>query len=522
MEKKQLKRLPVGIQTFSEVIGLDCLYIDKTEYVWNMIHLSKYIFLSRPRRFGKSLLISTLQAYFEGRKELFKGLFMERLEKEWVEYPVLRFSMASGKHMEKDQLERYLGNRLAEYEGMYGITHPATDNNDRFTALIQAAYHKTGKKVVILIDEYDAPLLDVVHEDTMLPVLRNVMRNFYSPLKDCDPYLRFVFLTGITKFSQLSIFSELNNLKNISMEEEFAAVCGITVDEVKGQMMGYIDRLAEKQKYTREETIEKLRSNYDGYHFTWPSSDIYNPFSLLNCFADKMFDMYWFSSGTPTYMIEMMRKFGVIPSDIGEGVDAIRPEFDAPTENMESLTPLLYQSGYLTIKNFDAFGEVYHLGIPNKEIRVGLFQSLLPKYLGNKGGRGGMAVAKMASLINRDDMDGALRLMKDFLSTVPSCDNTKYEGHYQQLLYIMFSLLTNYRMQVEVRTHKGRIDAVLETSNRIYVIETKLNGSAEEAMRQIEEKAYADAYKDAGKPVTKVGINFNVENEANFTEWVIK
>ena len=216
-----------------------------------------------------------------------------------------------------------------------------------------------------------------------------------------------------------------------------------------------------------------------------------------------------------------MPKFGVIPSDIGEGVDAIRPEFDAPTENMESLTPLLYQSGYLTIKNFDAFGEVYHLGIPNKEIRVGLFQSLLPKYLGNKGGRGGTAVAKMASLINRDDMDGALRLMKDFLSTVPYCDNTKYEGHYQQLLYIMFSLLTNYRMQVEVRTHKGRIDAVLETSNRIYVIETKLNGSAEEAMRQIEEKAYADAYKDAGKPVTKVGINFNVENEANFTEWVI-
>lgn len=217
-----------------------------------------------------------------------------------------------------------------------------------------------------------------------------------------------------------------------------------------------------------------------------------------------------------------MPKFGVIPSDIGEGVDAIRPEFDAPTENMESLTPLLYQSGYLTIKNFDAFGEVYPLGIPNKEIRVGLFQSLLPKYLGNKGGRGGTAVAKMASLINRDDMDGALRLMKDFLSTVPYCDNTKYEGHYQQLLYIMFSLLTNYRMQVEVRTHKGRIDAVLETSNRIYVIETKLNGSAEEAMRQIEEKAYADAYKDAGKPVTKVGINFNVENEANFTEWVIK
>ena len=222
MDMNKLKRLPVGIQTFEKVINGDYLYVDKTEYIWNMVHLSNYIFLSRPRRFGKSLLVSTLQAYFEGKKELFKGLAMERLEKEWVEYPVLRFDMSLGKHMEKDQLERYLGNRLAEYEGMYGITHPATDNNDRFTALIQAAYHKTGKKVVILIDEYDAPLLDVVHEDTMLPVLRNVMRNFYAPLKASDPYLQFVFLTGITKFSQLSIFSELNNLTNISMYPEFA------------------------------------------------------------------------------------------------------------------------------------------------------------------------------------------------------------------------------------------------------------------------------------------------------------
>lgn len=447
---------------------------------------------------------------------------LSKLETDWTQYPVLHFSMAGGKHMEKDQLERYLLFSINENEKLFGVTSDSADPNVRLKNLISTIYEKTGRQIVVLIDEYDAPLLDVVHEDTQLPILRNVMRNFYSPLKDCDPYLRFVFLTGITKFSQLSIFSELNNIKNISMLPEYEGICGITKEELLTQLSEDIDELAASQKLTREQTIEKLRSNYDGYHFTWPSSDIYNPFSLLNCFADKMFDMYWFSSGTPTYMIEMMRKFGVIPSDIGEGVDAIRPEFDAPTENMESLTPLLYQSGYLTIKNFDAFGEVYHLGIPNKEIRVGLFQSLLPKYLGNKGGRGGTAVAKMASLINRDDMDGALRLMKDFLSTVPYCDNTKYEGHYQQLLYIMFSLLTNYRMQVEVRTHKGRIDAVLETSNRIYVIETKINGSAEEAMRQIEEKAYADAYKDAGKPVTKVGINFNVENEANFTEWVIK
>ena len=298
METKRLKRLPVGIQTFEKIRENNMLYIDKTEYIWNMIHFCKYIFLNRPRRFGKSLLVSTLQAYFEGRKDLFKGLFIEAVEKEWTQYPVLRFDMSLGKHMEKEQLERYLGNRLAEYEGKYGIINPATDNNDRFTALIQAAYEKTGKQVVILIDEYDAPLLDVVHEEKTLPVLRNVMRNFYSPLKASDPYLQFVFLTGITKFSQLSIFSELNNLMNISMDEEYAAVCGITKEEMMTQAYDYIERLANANKWTNEETVRQLAKQYDGYHFTWPSPDIFNPFSLLNAFARNRINNYWFASGT--------------------------------------------------------------------------------------------------------------------------------------------------------------------------------------------------------------------------------
>ncbi len=514
---------PIGIQTFENVINGNFTYIDKTEYIYHMSHTSgKYFFLSRPRRFGKSLLLSTMKSYFEGKQSLFKGLAMERLEKEWKEYPVLHFSMADGKHMEKDQLQRYLLFSLEENERKFSIKANSTDPNVRLKNLIINVYERTGQQVVILIDEYDAPMLDVVHEHTQLPVLRNVMRNFYSPLKGCDPYLRFVFITGITKFSQLSIFSELNNIKNISMLPEYDGICGITKEELLTQMSEDIDELAASQQLTREQTIEKLRSHYDGYHFTWPSHDIYNPFSLLNCFADKYFDTYWFFSGTPTYLIEMMRKFNVIPSDIGEGMDAIRSEFDAPTENMEALTPLLYQSGYLTIKSFDTFGEVYHLGIPNKEIRVGLFQSLLPKYLASKGGRGGTAVAKMASLINRDNMDGALQLMKDFLSTIPYCHNTQYEGHYQQLLYVIFSLLTNYRMQVEVRTHTGRIDAVLETDHRIYIIETKFDASAESALQQINAKGYAEAYKNSGKPVTKVGINFTVKGEANFTDWLIQ
>ena len=380
MEHKQLKRLPVGIQTFSNIIEGDMMYIDKTEYIWNMIHLGKYIFLSRPRRFGKSLLVSTLHAYFEGRKALFKGLFIESVEKEWVQYPVLRFSMASGKHMEKDQLERYLLFMLAENERRFGITSDSIDPNVRLRNLITSIYEKTGKKVVILIDEYDAPLLDVVHEDKTLPVLRNVMRNFYSPLKDSDPYLHFVFLTGIPKFSQLSTFSELNNLKNISMRPDYAGVCGITEEEMVTAMTDYLDDFAEAQQTTREGAVEGLKRQYDGYHFTWPSPDIFNPFSLLNAFQDRDYTNYWFSSGTPTYLIEMLRKFNVVPSDISQ-MQVLSSDFDAPTENMASITPLLYQSGYVTIKDYDRASRLYTLDIPNTEIRVGLMESLLPNYV---------------------------------------------------------------------------------------------------------------------------------------------
>ena len=380
METKQLKRLPVGIQTFSEVIDLDCLYIDKTEYIWNMIHLSKYIFLSRPRRFGKSLLVSTLQAYYEGRKDLFKGLFIETVEKDWTEHPVLRFSMASGKHMEKEQLERYLLSLLEENERLFGLSSDIIDTNIRLKNLIRNVHEKTGKKVVMLIDEYDAPLLDVVHEKETLPVLRNVMRNFYSPLKDSDPYLEFLFITGITKFSQLSIFSELNNLKNISMRTDYAGVCGITKEEMLTQMTDYLDDFAEVRQITREEAIAGLKQQYDGYHFTWPSPDIFNPFSLLNALQDHDYTNYWFSSGTPTYLVEMFRKYHVVPSDITK-MEALASDFDAPTESMSSITPLLYQSGYVTIKDYDSTTFLYTLDIPNGEIRVGLMESLLPNYV---------------------------------------------------------------------------------------------------------------------------------------------
>lgn len=382
MEQQQ-KFYPVGIQTFSEIIGKNYLYIDKTGYVYRMTHsASKYMFLSRPRRFGKSLLASTLHSYFEGRKELFKGLVIEKLETEWMSYPVFHFDMSLAKHVDREWLESMLNIQLYRYEEIYGRLDGEVMLNDRLTGLIQRAYQQTGKQVVVLIDEYDAPLLDVMHEDKNLPILRNVMRNFYSPLKACDPYLRYVFLTGITKFSQLSIFSELNNIKNISMDEPYAAICGITEEEIKEQMSYDLGLLAEKMQITRDEVLAKLKENYDGYHFTWPSPDIYNPFSLFNAFNDGKFNSYWFGSGTPTYLIEMLNKFGVLPSEIG-GIEAVAAEFDAPTERMTNITPLLYQSGYITIKGYDSVFDIYTLDIPNKEVRIGLMRNLIPSYITN-------------------------------------------------------------------------------------------------------------------------------------------
>ena len=516
------KLYPIGIQTFEEIRKLDNLYIDKTEYIYRMTHTDgKYFFLSRPRRFGKSLLVSTFQSYFEGKKEFFEGLAIEKLEKEWNEYPVLHFDLSKGKHMEKAQLEEYLGYLLEDYEQKYGIENHRNGNNNRFNDLIEVVYRKTGKQVVVLIDEYDAPLLDVAHEKEKLDELRNTMRNFYSPLKGNESMLRFVFLTGITKFSQLSIFSELNNIKNVSMDEPYAGICGITKEEMLTQMSDDIDALAEQLELSREETIQELKDHYDGYHFTWPSPDVFNPYSLLNCFADGRMDDYWFGSGTPTYLINMMRKYDFLPADLGEAIEVGKKDFDAPTETMTTIVPLLYQSGYVTIKGYDKPTKLYLLALPNQEIRVGLYGSLLPHYLMDKSAKANTTIAKMSVLVKKGDMNAAFCLLNDFLETVPYCDNTNYEGHWQQTLYIMFALLTNYSILVEPHTAKGRIDIMMETDDTIYVMELKFNKSAEEALAQIDAKHYADAFKMSGKKVVKIGLNFSVKDEVNSLEWKI-
>ena len=543
---KQLKKCPLGVQTFEKVISEDLLYVDKTQYIYSLAQNYRYVFLSRPRRFGKSLLASTLHSYFAGKKELFKGLAIERLETEWAEHPVLHFDMSTAKHMDKETLEQELNGKLSDYEEIYGKSKTGkTKLNQRLESLIVNAYAQTGSKVVVIIDEYDAPLLDVVHEDEQLPQLRQVMRNFYSPLKACDPYLRFVFLTGITKFSQMSIFSELNNLKNVSMMPEYAGICGITEEELTEQLADYVEAIAESQGKTHEEALQQLKQNYDGYHFCWPSPDIFNPFSLLNALSDKRVDSYWFASGTPTYLIEMMRKFGVAPSQIGR-TRAMASAFDAPTERMTSLTPLLYQSGYTTIKDYNPISGLYTLDIPNKEIRIGLMESLLPNYVQSAANEGLTAIADMYMAMLEGDLDGMLRQLQQFLLTVPYCDNTNdfvkpneqssssleystmarnctfknYEGHYQQMLYVIFSLLGRY-VDVEVRTVTGRVDMVMQAFGKLYLFELKLNRSAAAAMQQINLNDYPARFSQCGLPIVKVGINFDTTTRT-VSDWAIE
>lgn len=511
-------RYPIGLQTFSELRERGYLYIDKTEYIWRMTHSEyKYVFLSRPRRFGKSLLTSTLKCYFEGRKDLFKGLAIEGLETEWEKYPVLHFDMSTAKHQSKEDLEQELSLKLTRLEQIYGKGEGESRVNNRLEGLILRAYKQTGKKVVVLIDEYDSPLLDIVHEEQNLPELRSVMRNFYSPLKACDPYLRFVFMTGITKFSQLSIFSELNNIKNISMLEEYATVCGISKEELMGQLTEDVDMLAKRMGVTHEEALGKLIENYDGYHFTWPSPDIFNPYSLLNAFSDGKIDDYWFGTGTPTYIVEMLRKFGIAPTEIG-GISCRKDSFDAPTERMQTAIPLLYQSGYLTIKDYNRITDRYTLDIPNKEVRIGLMDNLIDNYVRQPDTVRNL-VADMYEMLYYENLEGALEIMQKVFGSLPYCNDCNKEGHYQQLLALVFILMGHY-IDVEVHTPAGRVDAVLKTKTKLYILELKLDSSPEEALSQIDLKNYSQRFALCSLPIVKVGINFDSKTRT-VSDWKI-
>lgn len=362
---------PVGIQTFSDIIKRGCVYVDKTDLIYKLTKKYKYVFLSRPRRFGKSLLSTTLHSYFAGEKDLFKGLAIEGLEKDWTEYPVLHFDMSTFKNCNLKDLQSKFNYKLSEYESIWGNNPESKTPGDRFKNLIISAKEQTGKPVIIIIDEYDAPLLDVLHNEDRLAEIRTIIQEFYAPIKANDEYIRFAFITGITKFSQLSIFSAINNLANISMDPEFAAICGITKEELTTTLNQDIELMAEHNGVSKEEMARMLQENYDGYHFTRNSPDIFNPFSLMRALASGEIEDYWFASGTSTYLINQMQRFKTDVTEL-DNVFAFSSSFDRPTEKMSDALPLLYQSGYLTIKGYDPLSKGYYLGIPNKEVRAGL------------------------------------------------------------------------------------------------------------------------------------------------------
>src|SRR5574344_1606717 len=514
----ETRRYPIGIQTFSEIITGNYVYVDKTKYVYDITQY-KYVFLSRPRRFGKSLLTTTLESYFLGRKELFKGLAIDSLETEWKTYPVLHFDMSWAKLGTIENISAMIDSQLVDYEKKYGISKSSEDFGVRLKGLIVGCAQKYGEKTVVLIDEYDSQLLNVIDEPEKLKDVRNFIRSFYAPLKACDEYLRFVFITGITKFSQLSIFSELNNLTNISMVPKFSAICGISQREIESQLMDDIHRMSEKLKISQEEALALLKRTYDGYHFSEDAEDIYNPFSLINALNDSRVNNYWDASGTPTFLTKTLKHFNTDFTEI-DGSIAAAEDFDAPTEAMTSMLPLLYQSGYLTIKDYDSMMNLYTLGFPNQEVRIGMLRSFIPYFITNETAKASVEIARIYADLLHDDMNSALTRLKVFMATVPYFAHTKSEGHYQSVIYIILSLLGQY-IQSEVRTATGRIDAVLKTSTHIYVMEFKLDKSVEEAIAQIDTKDYLLPYTLDNRKLVKVGINFSSETRT-LDNWIIQ
>ena len=515
---------PIGIQTFDKIRQGGYLYIDKTKYIYEITHPGQYVFLSRPRRFGKSLLMSTFDSYFRGRKDLFKGLAIEKLEKDWTEYPVLHFDLSDIKKGTVEDFGENVNSSLASMEGEFGIAKTSDNPGTRLKDLVERIYNKTGKQVVLLFDEYDAPLLTVLHDPERLETMRTELQSFYSPIKKLDPYLRFVFITGITKFSQLSIFSQLNNLNNISMLPQYAAMCGITIKELEDNFQEGIAVLAEKYHYSHKQVIDKLLYHYDGYHFAEDSEGVLNPFSLLSAMNNRKFNNYWFSTGTPTFLVNMMRKFHTDLTEI-DGSKAMQEDFDAPTENMHNVLPLFYQSGYLTIKDYNPRSGMYTLGYPNEEVKVGLMRILIPFYVQSDPVPASNACWDISAALMDGDIDKALAAARSYFASIPYQENTlkdapTTEGHFTAMLYVMFSFLNRY-VYSQVRNAKGRLDILIKTDTTIYVMELKLDGDLNKALKQINEKDYTIPYQTDGRKVVKVAINFSTE-ERTIKEWKIE
>jgi hypothetical protein len=514
-------RYPVGMQIFSEIREGNFMYVDKTELIYRMTHGDyKNVFLSRPRRFGKTLLTRTLQSYFEGHRELFTGLAMEKLETEWIKYPVIRFDFGSVKGNNLQELKDELNRQLNGYEKLYGTGRDENSPGQRLNGMIQRAYEKTGKKVVVLVDEYDAPLLEVLAEPEKLGEVRSTMRNFYSQIKNCDEYIRFAFLTGISTFSQLGMFSELNNLKNISDIRDYSAICGITLRELKENFQYGIREFSEQLGCTYDEIIEMLKEQYDGYHFTDAMVDVFNPYSLLNAFSDCKLNSYWFQTGTPSFAINMLRMHKEDWNFNIENIEGLPPmssvDFNTPLEQAVDPIPFLYQAGYLTIKSYDKEYNNYVLGVPNTEVRIGLMRNLIPLYSSMSVRETANTANNVSVALSKGDYERAMCFIQSFLAGIPFlpgdkevlADELKCEAYYHKVFYIVIAMLNN-GARGQVRQALGVPDIVIETRKYIYVIELKINSSPEVALRQLEDLNYALPFAVDGREVIKLGVNFS-------------
>ena len=513
-----IKPYPIGKQDFKAIIEGGFAYVDKTERMYEMIQNRTFVFLSRPRRFGKSLLVNTLQHYFEGNQKLFEGLKISRLEKDWIEYPVFRFDMSGCKDMNTEGMYSYIGNTLWWYEKKYGIECEDKNNGVRFKNLIQSAVKQTGRKAVILIDEYDSPLLSHLH-DGRLPEVKSIIQELYQQVKVNEQYEQFVFITGISRFSQVSIFSTLNNLENISMDRRFSDICGVTEEELVENFREDIEDFAQEIGCSFDEMVATLKNQYDGYHFSKNSKGVFNPLSLISCLDKRELKNFWFETATSSYVIEHLKKHNAQILDF-ESVELFESGFYASYEDERSVYPLLYQAGYLTIKGYDRESKRYLISYPNSEVRISMLEVLMPSWVGCSTDDGKLNMQKFYFALKSGRIDDAFILLREFFRQIPNVLNNKNEKHFQTVIYVLFRWLGFYT-QVEVNTSKGRLDCILFAPQQIFIIEFKVDESAEIALAQINEKGYADPYRNDGRPIVKIGVNFSSE-ERTIEGWKVE
>ncbi|MCQ2194547.1 MAG: ATP-binding protein [Paludibacteraceae bacterium] len=514
-------KFPIGIQTFEKLITGGYVYVDKTDLVYKLVSSGEYYFLSRPRRFGKSLLTTTLESYFLGKKDLFKGLAIDSLETEWIEYPVFRLDFSGNRYIKENELDSVVNLFLEKCESKFGANTNEVTFGSRFQGVIERAYEKTGKKVVILIDEYDKPLTDTIGNIDVQDENRSVLQSLYGVFKNSDKYIKFTFLTGVTRYGKLGIFSAANNLNDISKDDSYSGICGISERELHTYFDGEIESFANKKGVSKDEIYDILKKKYDGYHFSEESEDIYNPFSLLNSISKQKFDNYWFATGTPTYLAKILSKSDINIPDFENELMATE-EMLATFGNGESnVIAAFYQSGYLTIKDFR--DGCYLLGFPNEEVSEGLTRILIPNYvMSSTSDKKDLDLVKLRQLLMKDDVDAFMSQIQLIMSQIPFENNNVklIEANFRNMLYLMIRA-TGHKVTVEHPVLGGRIDVFFETNNCVYIIECKRDSSAQEALAQIDEKRYAKKISSHDKKIVKIGANFSTK-EKNLTEWIVE